>query len=87
MVLFLGRSQDEKSISNTAVDVCGMLQTMNLILVVIGVVVGVSAAAYGARKPRARGEPFDTRRKISLATTLLGLLLVLWGAVLTITGA
>jgi Zn-dependent protease len=60
---------------------------MNLILVVIGVVIGVSAAAYGAVKPRAKGEPFDTRRKVSLGVTLLGLLLVLWGAALTVAEA
>ena len=60
---------------------------MNLVLVIIGVVIGVGAATYGARKPRAKGEPFDTRRKISLVITLFGLLFVIWGAVLTIRGA
>lgn len=60
---------------------------MNLVLVILGVVIGVGAAAYGARKPRVKGEPFDARRKMSLAITWLGLLLVIWGAVLTIRGA
>lgn len=60
---------------------------MNLMLVIIGVVVSVGAAAYGARKPRLKGEPFDARRKMSLAITLLGLFLVIWGGILTIQGA
>lgn len=59
---------------------------MNLILVMTGTVIGLAAAFYGASKPRVKGEPFDTRRKVSIAIVLFGLLLVLWGAVLTITG-
>lgn len=59
---------------------------MNLILVITGLVIGLAAAVYGAIRPRVKGEPFDTRRKVSIAIILFGLLLVLWGAVLTATG-
>jgi hypothetical protein len=58
---------------------------MNLILVIIGVVIGVAASVYGARKPRSKGEPLGNRRKISAAVAVLGLVLVLWGGYLTLT--
>jgi drug/metabolite transporter (DMT)-like permease len=59
---------------------------VNLILVMTGTVIGLAAAFYGASKPRVKGEPFDKRRKVSIAIILFGLLLVVWGAGLTITG-
>lgn len=55
---------------------------MGLTLVMVGAVIAMAVGIYAMSRPRAKGEPFDTTRKIWLALTILGLLLCLWGAAL-----
>jgi uncharacterized membrane protein len=57
---------------------------MNLVLVIVGVVIGCSASIYGGRHPRLKGQPLEKSRKIAAAVAFLGLVLVLWGGALTL---
>lgn len=56
-------------------------------LILVGVILGLPTAVFSYARPRRKGEPLGTQRKALLGLSILGLLLVLAGAVMVFSGA